>query len=409
MATVEDVIKVLEEYGVPMSFEQIEQSILLNPEDKLSRILCDEEIVKLRVEIFTENKTGKHINNFYELYWTKNDFELYFLTMLKTFNLSRASKYRIENIKLFFMPNLSTLIGASSLTKYKWEKTNTEVYYCAKSASGVLSWEKLNYNQLLKILKDSSRFTIYIPSKLSSVEDYIIYETQNDEYKDSIERFRLQTIRILRGNPETTFKELVFKLNSKEIHSIFPKPYSKKTILEIIKANEKYFNVEGDQISLKVNVDFVLNELKSDPVKINLNQELPEGYSGIIALKFIGTDFPLQTAVEYVKIRKIVSIVKTTVPNTFFARKRNIMEILRNSEMFRFLSSFLGDSDKATEWMTKNLEVTFYSDTEEYIERIFPEILEKLSPVFNLENNPGNLFATTLREFVKETDNAANK
>jgi len=145
--------------------------------------------------------------------------------------------------------------------------------------------------------------------------------------------------------------------------------------------------------------------------------------SGIYAFMFIGKEFPLKQAIEYVKIRPIIYIGKTESGS----HKRNSDQHLKSgktgsSTLRRTLGAILKDElnlipiprngkensrrkiahyeftpageERLTEWMKKNLAFSFYEMDENPAGIIFLEkkVIKLTVPVLNLRDNYGNIF-----------------
>lgn len=170
------------------------------------------------------------------------------------------------------------------------------------------------------------------------------------------------------------------------------------------------------------NIESVINHLNRNAKpfsKIEYFAKQP----GIYAIFFYGDKFPLEEAVEYLKIRPIIYIGKTesssyerdfkqhftsgqtgrsTLRRSFGAllkEQLNLKPIPRNisENSDRRYRNYKFDSEgeiRLTDWMKSNLGLSFYPMERdiEQIKTLEKELINKLVPVLNLKDNYGNIF-----------------
>jgi hypothetical protein len=173
-----------------------------------------------------------------------------------------------------------------------------------------------------------------------------------------------------------------------------------------------------------IEIERILEYLERNPVSIeNLSYNTD---SGVYAIHFYGREFPLQYAVEYVKIRPIIYIGKTESSfssrdfKTHFANGRTGVSTLRRSlgalllvelnlkpiprgsgrtEMDFRNYKFVDDGEeRLTAWMKSNLQLSVYPLNQERIAKIENKLIKLAVPVLNLKDNYGNLFYRTIEE-----------
>jgi len=69
-----------------------------------------------------------------------------------------------------------------------------------------------------------------------------------------------------------------------------------------------------------------------------------------------------------------------------------------------YLEVFLetNDIEDIESWLRKNVVLSYYEEFLPEITLLAPQIIEKISPVFNVNKNPGNLFQYTLKSKLDE-------
>jgi hypothetical protein len=115
-------------------------------------------------------------------------------------------------------------------------------------------------------------------------------------------------------------------------------------------------------------------------------EELIEGFTGMLAIVYIEDKFPLKQAEEYVQTRPIIFLCKV------------INGVVDMKELYWYLTVIGTPTPK--EWLIKNTAISLLSMDTEQLRLEWLYTVEKLSPVFNIKNNAGNLFQYTLKDLV---------
>ncbi len=134
-------------------------------------------------------------------------------------------------------------------------------------------------------------------------------------------------------------------------------------------------------------------------------------------------NFLIEEAKEYIATRPIIYIGLTSQISKFFifdrnkfsfhsdtilvdfinksdkSKKESIMEL---EELYRYLLSILGSWENVKNWLKENVVFSIYEEAVKGLEPVYQKLIEKYSPIFNVNNNPGNLFAYTLEQKVQE-------
>ncbi|MBV6514351.1 MAG: hypothetical protein FMNOHCHN_03970 [Ignavibacteriaceae bacterium] len=409
MATVEDVIKVLEENGVPMSVDQLTNVLQEEESQRISDLLLSNKFIQIIIEIYTYYKSSKYINRSYELYWSKEDLIFYVETILKQERLTKQTGFNASRIQHLLLTNLSKLVGSENLVNTSEQREQTRFRLCKQNDQAEMVWATPTTQDILNLVIETNKYQIYVPSKLSTENDYLVIERFDHELSKTIELFRISTLKLMRNNPDISIRELIFRLNNLAIPTILPKPYSKQTILGILKQNEKHFEIENEKIKILINTDLVAAELLELGTKFDKDVEFDPDTAGLLSFQYNGNEFPLESAKEYIKLRKIIYLAKIAPKEKYSFFKIEIWDLLKESELYKFLMNLYHDDSTVLMWLENNITIKSYFDTKNYIDEIYPLLMSRFAPIFNLEDNPGNLFATTLRDMLESKGNESNE
>ena len=113
-----------------------------------------------------------------------------------------------------------------------------------------------------------------------------------------------------------------------------------------------------------------------------------KGFTGILAIIYIEEAFPFEPAVEYVNTRPCIFLCKV------------INGSYNMSELFKYIS--LVQTNDIELWLTENCSFCLYDMERDVLRLKWRSILQEFSPIFNIKNNPGNLFQYTLESLEKD-------
>lgn len=226
------------------------------------------------------------------------------------------------------------------------------------------------------------------------------------EWKDKVleedrKIIRNEMIKVLRINKTKTLslKDLTYIINRTQLDTLISKPFDVKLIKTIVHENlgRVIYDKSNETISLSDDLDYITNYFKEIRQPYS-NIEVSEGPSGLLAYVFIGNEFPLREAVEYVKTRPIIFIdeIHQGIDVILFGTSKNS----RSDYEFReYLKAVMDTSDdeKIDIWLSENVTLSYYKEGSDQVKLLAPKIIEKFSPVFNVDKNPGNLFQYTLK------------
>lgn len=223
-------------------------------------------------------------------------------------------------------------------------------------------------------------------------------DTVLDTDRKLIRNVMIKISRDLKGK-SITLKELTYSVNRVKLDTLTPKPFNEELIKEIILQNSGrlMYDISKDTISLSDDLEFMTNYFKEN--RYNFNEfNFAENSSGLLAYIFIGKEFPLKEAEEYVKTRPVIFIDEIHYTNV------NRINFSNESTLIEYLKAVMDTSndEEIKKWLSENIALSYYEESKAEIKKIAPKIIEKFSPIFNLDNNPGNLFQYTLKSKLEE-------
>lgn len=251
---------------------------------------------------------------------------------------------------------------------------------------------------------------------------YARYEGKNIliGFKDSDwsqKTMKNEIIQIFRKHDKNEFmlSSIVHRLLKNDNADTLPSPLTNTSIKEVIINNPSNFafDEKNGLVKLKADVDSLKNYLTkgnswnyerfSNFLAENKKNSMTS--PAIVAIHFVGDEFPLVEAVEYVKIRPIIYL-------DYFASIKEGIEKFSdftnkvNSEFLTILSSILPEDVDLKKWLENFISITiYYKNYDDYAFSLIPELINSFSPVLNLNNNPGNLFRITLEDKIAEYKN----
>lgn len=208
----------------------------------------------------------------------------------------------------------------------------------------------------------------------------------------------IKVLRDMKGE-SISLKELTYSVNRIKLDIFTPKPFNEELIKEIILQNSGrlVYDISKDKITLSEDLEYITNYFKEN--RYNFNEfNFAENSSGLLAYIFVGKEFPLKEAEEYVKTRPIIFIDEIHYTNV------NRINISNESTLREYLKAVMdiSDDEEIKKWLSENIALSYYEESKAEIKKIAPKIIEKFSPIFNLDKNPGNLFQYTLKSKLEE-------
>ncbi len=224
------------------------------------------------------------------------------------------------------------------------------------------------------------------------------------EWKDKVldrdmKIIRNVIIKVLRDMKEKnlSLKDLTYSVNRIKLDTLIPKPFNEELIKEIVIQNSGrlVYDISKDAIALPDDLEYITNYFKENRQHFN-EFIFPQDTSGLLAWIFTGSDFPMKEAIEYVKTRPIIFM------DEILHRTSN--SLLINDEFREYLKAVMdtSDNEEIEIWLSENVTLSYYEESLSEIKKLYPKIIEKFSPVFNVNKNPGNLFQYTLKSKYEE-------
>ncbi|GMV00266.1 MAG: hypothetical protein AMXMBFR51_29980 [Ignavibacteriota bacterium] len=193
--------------------------------------------------------------------------------------------------------------------------------------------------------------------------------------------------------------DLLQKLNNSENYfKIFQEEVNFEDVFVLRNKNKKWFAVERRKneeiliLHLLNMIDHILNK------NFNNSLEIPHKGRRIYAYKYKGDHFPFQEAVDYLKIRPLIYIKEVTWESR--EEHPDMLSPNPDDELWRYLKALVPVKTSFTDWIKDNIQLSWIDEEEASLsfENLFEILIEEYSPIFNVDNNPGNLFKYTLQE-----------
>lgn len=246
---------------------------------------------------------------------------------------------------------------------------------------------------------------------LKEWKSYSIKNLLSDE-----EIIRSKAVSILKNaeNSEMSLRDLTFRLSTYPFKISMPKPFKSEYIEQIILQDPVNFNFQPIEEKVLLNNIDQINRLK----KIDLTGKwiFDAGYikydkysnlTGVLSIKFVGDFFPIPQFQEYIKLRPHIYLFTTN--NLFGVLSKiyysGIQEkgTLQSSDVERLLKKFIPDINNMS-WFKDNFEIYFLLEGSESLYLTYKELIKKLIPIFNVHDNPGNIFELAVKDMMKEAD-----
>lgn len=197
-------------------------------------------------------------------------------------------------------------------------------------------------------------------------------------------------------------ENITFRLNRLPLNPGIPKPFSMELVEEIISEDQDRFEIDKSNglVKLVDDLDYISKVLIKNQY---LLKEFNTNYqsSGFLALIFVGKDFPLKEASDYVATRPIIYLKSVNNLSIEFSKLPDDEGFLIN-EFIEYLRAILPDQIIIKDWIKENLTFSFLKYDKDEIKKLHNPLIEKLSPILNVNNNPGNLFQYTLKSKLEE-------
>lgn len=194
-------------------------------------------------------------------------------------------------------------------------------------------------------------------------------------------------------------QEILELVNTTENYFLeYQKPLVLSDLNAIQKGNNNWFDDYGDSI--------VFKDLA--PLKENLRNHygrllLPHQGTAIFAFYFIGEHFPLPEAETFVKLSQIIYLKKFSwYDHSDISGFEDI--VVKKFELWTLLTALIKNNDDPVKWFKENITISYIrpENLPYTLDQIYQKLISHYSPIFNIDENPGNLFRITLQEKLEK-------
>lgn len=248
------------------------------------------------------------------------------------------------------------------------------------------------------VIKFSSDFQIIIDNKFAPISKSKVILSSGLRLINNQINLHTSLVKAFNGlkTKSLSLDKLCLVLTMDKNFSAIPKPVRAHELEPLLNEFPRFEVIES--MVTMLSVAELLSKLTSDQFyDINNIPNFALG-EGLLIVKFIGENFPLEQASEYVELR---SIVYMTIESDFSAEK--LLDVRKNyPELSEVLWALIKDTEIQS-WINENLRFGFIHDDLESLKLIFDSLIRDFSPIFNIKKNPGNLF----RQIIIELRNKA--
>lgn len=245
----------------------------------------------------------------------------------------------------------------------------------------------LQFPKIFKLNSQRSHFSFQKKEDLNNFIAKIIFQRgnqliNNNEY---FSRLGKEDILDFVNNTEYYFKD-------------YQKPLAMADLNAIQKSNNNWFDDYENYLIFK-DLEPIKEKLRNNFGKLFL----PNQGTALFAFYFIGDNFPLPEAESFVKLSRIVYMRKYSW--THYSQISDFSDaIIKKFELWSLLTSLIPDNRELTKWYNKNIVLSYaLAESLPYtLDQIYPKLISYYSPIFNIEDNPGNLFRLTIQEKLEE-------
>lgn len=382
------IMALFERENRPLLISEIKSKLKLPDNEKIDTELSRNEVI----EIIARDRGPGLLTKLGSFYFSKNLLEKYWLNEIKFLLYQQKMEADIYSIESHLKSQLQIHFGLINPAGKNFS-FNTD--------------GGLNETNLIDfLLKNEEIFYIrYAKSIKETVVGLKIW--QNETNEDDLIKIRSSIISVLRNSDDRTLgiDDIVFGVNRFDVDTLIKKPYKIELIKKIILSDKRRFQYNSESKETAVNekpiltddllyLDYYFKEKRT----LLKNYNYDDIYTGIAAFIFIGNNFPFVEATEYVKTRPIIYLEQIEDPLLI---SDNIEEWLPD-ELVEYLETLFNNSEELYNWCSENLAVSIYFEHFDEVKLLYPKVIEHFSPVFNIMNNPGNLFQYTLEAKLEE-------
>lgn len=266
-----------------------------------------------------------------------------------------------------------------------------------ETATSIFFVDIITQDSLRDLLMISDKFSIHTKSRFNSFIDSTII--LRSKYSDPDRDLRvIASLFNAFSSLKATYiplTKLCLYLNMDKNFNDLPKPVRADELQSLIKSYPRFF-IKKEVVHL-ISFNEILNtSWMQNFERIGNFPAIWQG-EGLLVFKFVGENFPLKEAQEFVRFRPFIYF---SLEKDF--RHENLKDI---ESFFPELASFFGAfvSDNSIEnWFDENIRIYFINGQLSEVQTHFDTLLKEFAPVCNLTGNPGNLFRALIEEKIRE-------
>ncbi|MCK6614341.1 MAG: hypothetical protein L6Q47_08880 [Ignavibacteriaceae bacterium] len=405
----EEILKVLDENIVPMTDEEISKELVFEECGIHEGNFNTPGMMRFTVKHLPLAK-GEGIDSTKEegvenkvYYWTTKNFDKLIVQFVKDELAKNNGSVKLSWVFHAFLNRLKNMFGIRGIDLKSKYFQDLDIEYLVLEEDEYF-WVEFVMEYLEKTIARDNTFIIYGESKQVDINDVIIGIRHTKEEATSRILLKKVITQIISASKNKTilFDVLLLKLNLFDIDVPYQKPFNKELLYSVLMEFNDYFEISDNRISLIRNLKSVEKIIKNT-FRFSETAEIAISASGLIGFVFIGDNFLVPQASEYVKLRNLVSIQKADDVELLLSDK------FETTEIYQIIKKLLKTDKETIEWIQHNIQIGVYYDEPEYLREIASEIMSKFAPVFNLVDNPGNLFTSSLRELFESRDDGTEK
>lgn len=412
MTIIESINRLLEDNIVPITKKEISKELYWEDNELSDFLLIETNSVRLNIKYVNYKGTQDPIvasvdvpNEYY--YWSKTNFVEFLIQVTKEEIINAKSAIKLNSLYGALYNKVNKLMGLNKVNEtFNMIPILTIEHPLNNTEDGDLYWEEFDQYALLEIFWNEKVFKTYNQSESMQVDDVLIdllYSKKDQELRLVFKNAISGIINDTKTN-EISFRELIFKLNSIDIEVPFKKPYTKEFVYSVLVDYSDYFKFNEQKIQL-INDANSIQKILLKTLEFGASKKDTLSQSGIVSFVYNGNDFIFKPATEYVKLRKIVFITMVENVEKFLLDTKQLNQL----ELFLILQKLIGSDKETHDWISKNIEVGIYYEANKNLRTLYEKLIKYLSPVFNLTNNPGNLFATQFRELLESKEDGTKE
>ena len=266
-----------------------------------------------------------------------------------------------------------------------------------ETATSIFFVDIITQDSLRDLLMISDKFSIHTKSRFNSFIDstIILRSKYSDPDRDLRVIASLFNAFSALKTSNLSLTKLCLYLNMDKNFDALPKPVRTEELQLLIKYYPRLF-IKKESVHLISFKEILNTSWMQNFERIGSFPAIWQG-EGLLVFKFVGENFPLKEAQEFVRLR----------PFIYFSLEKDFKhENLKDIESFfpefaSFFGAFVSDNS-IENWFDENIRFYFINGQLSEVQTHFDTLLKDFAPVCNLMGNPGNLFRGIIEEKIRE-------